>query len=184
MNRAVFFDRDDTLIRNIPYLGNPEHVTLLPGARKAVQRLHRAGYLIILITNQSAVGRGLITRDQMHAVNETVLQLIGDSRVTAVYSCTEHPDLPSQGCRKPSPKMILQAAKEHTIDLSTSFMVGDKVIDIQAGHRAGCKAALLIHPHTPPQEHTPDATPDYRSKHLQDIATWILSHPSPPLSQG
>jgi D-glycero-D-manno-heptose 1,7-bisphosphate phosphatase len=178
MNRAVFFDRDDTLIRNIPYLGDPEQVTLLPGARQAVEELYRAGYLIILITNQSAVGRGLITRDQMHAVNEKVLQLIGPSLVTGVYSCTDHPDLPGQGCRKPSPKMILQAAKDHNIDLFSSYMVGDKVIDIQAGHRAGCTTALLIHPHTPPQEHTADATPDYRSKHLQDIATWILSHPA------
>jgi D-glycero-D-manno-heptose 1,7-bisphosphate phosphatase len=168
-NKAVLFDRDDTLIVNIPYNGDPQKVKLLPDAKKACHALAQAGYLLILVTNQSAVGRGLISADQVRQVNSKVEQQL-DISFDGIYCCFDAPNNPVQGCRKPSPVMIQQAAQDHDIDLGSSIFIGDKESDIQAGHRAGCRTALITHPHSPP----PSPLADYVSSSLWEICLWIL----------
>ena len=140
LKKAIFVDRDDTLIRDVPYNGDPDTVELMPGAREACQALKKLGFEIFIISNQSGVGRGIITRQQVERVNQRVLELVGDSIFSGIYCCFDAPDVPDEGCRKPSPKMILTAAREHHLDLCKSIMIGDKLTDVQAGKKAGCLA--------------------------------------------
>lgn len=171
MNKAVFFDRDDTLIRNIPYLGDPKQVRLLPGVRRALQRLSAQGFLLFIVSNQSGVGRGLITPAQVAAVNEAIVRRLGRKRFADILVCFDSPDGPQSGCRKPEPGMLLRAQKKFDLSLSRSFMVGDNAADIEAGRRAGCRTALVIHPHTK-EEAIEQA--DFSSASMAEIIDWIL----------
>ncbi len=142
--RAVFLDRDDTLIVNVPYLGDPSLVELMPGAAAAVQELRRQNLTLIVISNQSGVGRGLITKEQVRAVDARMEELLGGGPIFAHYGhCFAAPGDPYDEYRKPSPKMIQEAASTLSIDLSQSFMVGNRLSDIQAGQNAGCRTILL-----------------------------------------
>ncbi len=171
--KAVFFDRDDTLIYDVPYNGDPDRVELMPGAVQACRLLKQNGFELFIISNQSGVGRGRITEEQVHAVNNRVLDLFGENTFTEIYCCYDTPDDPLD-CRKPSPKMILQAAEKYNIDLTQSFMVGDKKSDIEAGRNAGCRSILFVPPQTTTCIHSGEAV-FYSSHDMQDIAAWILS---------
>ncbi len=175
MNWAIFFDRDDTLIRNVPYLGDPDQVELLPGAIECVHMLRDAGARLILVSNQSGVGRGLITKEQVVAVNTRMVQLLGIGDLDAEYLCYASPEDPyGAEERKPSPLMLQRAAEEHALDLSSSFMVGDKWIDVECGHRAGC-LSVLVTTGTDSQHHQrAQAEADYVAGDLNVAAEWIL----------
>ena len=142
--QAVFFDRDDTLIHDVPYNADPGKVRLLPGAKEALHKLKQAGFTLILVSNQSGVGRGLITPAEVDAVNEEMLRQLGESFFSAIYLCYAAPDAPDQSCRKPNPGMILQAQEEHHLDLENSYVVGDKLSDMLCGKNAGCRTVLLV----------------------------------------
>lgn len=174
MNKAIFLDRDDTLIKNIPYLGDPQKVELLPHVDTALAKLQKAGFFLIMISNQSAVGRGLITEQQSKAVNREIMRQLG-IQFDGVYLCFDHPHYPKEHCRKPSAKMILQAQKEHEIDLSRSFFIGDKAIDMQAGKKAGCRTILIAHPHKDDEERKAQHLADLISNDYMHIADWILT---------
>jgi len=135
---AVFVDRDGTSMRDADYCSDPEQVQIFAGVPEALRRLKSKGYKLIIITNQSGIGRGLITTEQYHAVETKVLHDLGPGLIDATYFC---PDVPGQhsNCRKPAPGMILQASQEHQIDLSSSFFVGDKEIDAECGRNAGVR---------------------------------------------
>lgn len=146
MNKAVFLDRDGTLVEDRGYASAPDQMDLLPGAAEAVAEFRRRGYLVVLITNQSGIGRGLFSEADVAAMHEKIqadLAAAG-AALDAIYYC---PHMPADGapckCRKPLPGMILQAAKEHDIDLGRSVMIGDKPSDVQAGRAAGCRAGLV-----------------------------------------
>ncbi len=171
--KAVFFDRDDTLIKDIPYNGNPDTVALMPGAQDACRTLKKLGYKLFIISNQSGVGRGLITKKQVDAVNRRTLDLIGRELFTAVYCCFDLPGHPGEGCRKPSPKMILQAAKEHDLDLAKSVMIGDKLSDIRAGKNAGCFAIYYNSRRDADELTLAHAEADYVTDRLADAVAWI-----------
>jgi D-glycero-D-manno-heptose 1,7-bisphosphate phosphatase len=141
---AVFLDRDDTLIENVPYLGDPKLVKLMPGASTAIADLRGANFLLIVISNQSGVGRGLITKEQVRSVDSRMEELLGGKNIFATYEhCFAVPGDPYDDRRKPSPKMIQQAASDLQIDLKRSFMIGNRLCDIQAGNSAGCQTVLL-----------------------------------------
>ncbi|NDA10035.1 MAG: HAD family hydrolase [Verrucomicrobia bacterium] len=141
---AVFLDRDDTLIENIPYLGDPSKVRLMPGAAEACQKLRQAGYFLFVVSNQSGVGRGLITKEQVRSVDLKMESLIGAAgTISGYYHCFATPGDPYDERRKPSPAMLQEAAHEHVLDLARSFMIGNRLSDIQAGLQAGCSAILL-----------------------------------------
>lgn len=148
-NRAIFLDRDGTLNEDPGYLSNPEEVKLLPYVGDVLFRLKsNYKFLLIVISNQSGIARGLITKEQVESINEKVNVLLRDFKVSidAFYYCPYHPEFGSEkesNCRKPSPQMIYQAADEHNIDLSNSFCIGDSVSDIECGLNAGVKTILI-----------------------------------------
>jgi D-glycero-D-manno-heptose 1,7-bisphosphate phosphatase len=144
-HRAVFFDRDDTLMVNVPYLGDPARVEVFAEAAAAMGELQGAGFLLFVVSNQSGVGRGLITRDQVHAVNLEMHRQLGGKSVHAFYHSFAAPDDPYATDRKPSPELLLLAAKEHDLDLARSYFVGDRLSDIECGLAAGCRTILLAH---------------------------------------
>ncbi len=140
---AVFLDRDDTLIRNMPYLGDPAGVEVLSGVADGLARLRGAAYMLVLASNQSGVGRGLITKDQVAAVNTRMQELLGLD-LDAVYACYAAPEDPyGAEERKPSPAMLVRAAADHGIDLRRSFMVGDRLTDVRCGRAAGCRTVWV-----------------------------------------
>ncbi len=140
--QAVFFDRDGTLIEEAHYCADPARVRILPGVPAALRRLKEAGFLTIVITNQSGIGRGLISETQYRAVEQEMLRQAGAGAVDGVYFCADPPGSGSLR-RKPEPGMVLEAAREHDIDLAHSFFVGDKAEDIDCGRRAGTRTILV-----------------------------------------
>ncbi len=145
MNRAVFLDRDGTIIVHKPYLADPEQVELVPGGTEALRKLQDAGFLLIVITNQSVIGRGWATKDQVDATNQRIAARYAEHDVTftAHYYCPHAPDDPCD-CRKPKPGLLLQAAREHDIDLDQSYMIGDNPSDIEAGQNANLRQNLFL----------------------------------------
>jgi D-glycero-D-manno-heptose 1,7-bisphosphate phosphatase len=135
---AVFVDRDGTLMHDADYCSDPKQVKVFPGVPQALQRLKEKGFKIIVITNQSGIGRGFFTVDQYRAVEAEVSRQLGDLLIDATYFCPDVPGEPSE-CRKPAPGMIWQAAREHDVDLAHSFFIGDKEIDAECGRNAGVR---------------------------------------------
>jgi D-glycero-D-manno-heptose 1,7-bisphosphate phosphatase len=154
---AVFFDRDGTLIEHVSYLSDPALVRLIPGATEALKRLRCAGFAVVLVTNQSAIGRGMLTEDrldQIHAELNRQLAACG-ATIDGIYYCpvvpagddrtmVEYPD------RKPGPGMLYRAAVDLHLDLGASWMVGDLISDVLAGLNAGCQSILVESSQTPP----------------------------------
>lgn len=147
---AVFLDRDDTLVADVPYLTDPAALRVLPGAARALADLRRAGFVLVLATNQSVVGRGLLSEDGLRAIHDEFQRLLAaeGASLDAIYYCThapraddrtvvEHPD------RKPAPGMLLRAAADLGLDLPRSWMVGDRISDVLAGLGAGCRSILV-----------------------------------------
>src|SRR5215831_9137584 len=138
LSPAVFVDRDGTIMEDCVYCSDPKNVRIFPGIREALRRLKSNGFKLIIITNQSGIGRGLFTVDQYRAVEAELLSQLGDGLIDATYFC---PDVPGQHSshRKPSPGMIFQAQQEHQLDLARSFFIGDKEIDVECGRNAGVR---------------------------------------------
>src|SRR3954468_7861106 len=129
LRRAVFFDRDGTLMEEVHYCADPKLVRVFDGVPEALRSLKGAGFAVIIITNQSGIGRGLFSEAQYRAVAEEFLHQAGSGSIDATYFCPDAPGAPS-ACRKPEPGMVLAAAAAHGIDLAGSYFVGDKVADI------------------------------------------------------
>ncbi len=143
--QAVFLDRDGTLIEEKHYLHKPEQVVIFPGVADALNRLQAAGFKLFIVTNQSGVGRGYFTLADVEKVNRHLGQELGKSgvRFEKIYIAPEHPDHPSRG-RKPSPQFLLDARDEFGLDLGRSYMIGDKLIDLECGWNAGVRRSLLV----------------------------------------
>ena len=148
---AVFLDRDGTLIEEVNYLAHPDQVRLIPGAAEAVARLNRAGWPVVVVTNQAGVARGYFPEDRIAVVHSHLAGLLAafGARVDAFYHCPHHP---TEGvgqyrvvceCRKPRPGMLLAASAELRLDLARSWVVGDKLCDLAAGAAAGCVTLLV-----------------------------------------
>ena len=148
---ALFLDRDGTLNEEVGYLCRPEDVVLFPGAARALARLNALGVPVLVVTNQAGIGRGMYGWDAFRAVSARIDQLLAEegARLDGTYAAPHHPRgvagyrHPDHPDRKPNPGMLLRAAREHGIDLSRSWMVGDKALDLEAGRRAGCRVALV-----------------------------------------
>lgn len=143
---ALFLDRDGVFIENCAnYVRSWEDVQFFPQALEALARIREIPYKIIVVTNQSAVGRGIISLETAVALNERILEVVrdGNGRIDASYLCPAKPGN-NAPCRKPRPGMLLQAAEEHNLDLRQSYMIGDALTDIQAGQAAGVKEAVLL----------------------------------------
>ncbi len=145
MNRAVFLDRDGTIIEDKNYLSRVEEVVIFPGAGAALGQLCRAGFKLFIVTNQSGVSRGYFTLAQVHKIHQHILRELDRERVRfeKIYIAPEAPGAPSRG-RKPSPQFLLDAREEFGVDLAQSYMIGDKLIDLECGWNAGVKQCLLV----------------------------------------
>jgi D-glycero-D-manno-heptose 1,7-bisphosphate phosphatase len=148
---AVFLDRDGTLNEEIGYLHKPEDVALIPGAAGAVSRLNALAIPVIVVTNQAGIGRGKFGWQDFQAVTNRIAELLHaeQAHLDGTYAAPHHEKglgeyaHPNHPDRKPNPGMLLRAAEEHGLDLSRSWMVGDKAIDLEAGRNAGCRVALV-----------------------------------------
>ena len=150
MQKAIFLDRDGTLNPDPGYISRPEDFTLYAGTAAALKDLKEFGYLLILVTNQSGIARGLITPEQLDNIHQKLQQLLSENNLAldAIYVCPHHPDFPYRGisnckCRKPAPGMILQAIKDFAIDAKTSYLIGDRSSDVKAAIQAGITPILI-----------------------------------------
>ena len=150
MNKAIFLDRDGTLNPDPGYISRPEDFELFDGVGEALKRLKDDGYLLILITNQSGISRGLFTEEQLELIHNKLKRLLAEAGTSldGIYYCPHHPEHPYKGvsvcdCRKPAPGLILRAIKDHNIDSSNSYMIGDRKSDIKIGLNAGVKPVFI-----------------------------------------
>lgn len=181
--KAVFLDRDGTIIVEKEYLRDPAQVEILPGAVGALRRLEESGYLLILVTNQSGIGRGYFTMNDLEQVNARLLAELGREgvRIVRIYSAPEAPDQPSRG-RKPSPQFLWDARDEFGLDLAQCYMVGDKWIDLECGWNAGVAASILVRTGYGKDVEQKQGAALGRAVVVDDLAAaaeWILRRPAP-----
>lgn len=145
MNGAVFLDRDGTIIEDKDYLHRPEEVVIYPGVGAALKRLQDVGFKLFIVTNQSGVGRGKFPLEDVHRVNEHLCRELAKDgvRFEKIYIAPEAPDQPSRG-RKPSPQFLFDARDEFGLNLAQSYMIGDKLIDLECGWKAGVRRSILV----------------------------------------
>jgi D-glycero-D-manno-heptose 1,7-bisphosphate phosphatase len=141
--RAVFLDRDGTLMHNVPYCSDPAKVQVLPGVAQSLRKLREYGFKLVIVTNQSGIGRGYFEEEKFWKVQAAFEQQIGPNIIDATYFCADHPDKATDR-RKPGPGMLIEAAQDLKLDLASCFMIGDSESDVEAGIRAGVQAAILI----------------------------------------
>ena len=168
--RAVFFDRDGTLMEEMGYCADPKLVRVFPGVADAIRSLRAAGFGIFVVTNQAGIGRGYFTEADYQAVQAEFLQQLGPDLIDATYFCPDHPDTPSDR-RKPAPGMLLEAAAQYGVDLAQSYMVGDKAIDVECGRRAGARSVQVLTGYG--NKERTDA--DFVAGDAISAARWILS---------
>src|SRR5215469_2493078 len=171
LSPAVFIDRDDTIMEDCVYCSDPKKVKIFPGVPEALRRLKSNGFKLIIVTNQSGIGRGLITVEQYRAVEAELLRQLGHRLIHATYFC---PDVPGQHSthRKPAPGMIVDATQQHQIDVSRSFLIGDAEIDVECAHKAGVRA---IRVRTGLQGDTTGTMADWRADDLPAAVEIILA---------
>jgi len=158
--KAVFLDRDGTIVAHEPYLSSPDQLKLLPYAAEGIRRFQKMGYFVFIITNQSGIARGFFDEKRLLLIHDKLLDMLQREGITinGIYYCPHHTEGVIEqyrvacDCRKPQPKMILDAAHKYHVDLSQSLMIGDSAVDIQAGKNAGCICVLV----TPPHSDVPD----------------------------
>jgi D-glycero-D-manno-heptose 1,7-bisphosphate phosphatase len=179
MTWAVFLDRDGTINEEVEYLHDPRELHLLPGAPVAIRLLNEAGVPVILVTNQAGIGRGYYSEVAMQKTNRELDGRLAahSARLDAIYYCPHHPE-DGCDCRKPQPGMLTQAAEEQHIDLQRSFVVGDKVSDLEAGWRVGCRPVLVltgygVEAREAFREHA--FQPEYIAENLLQAVQWILT---------
>lgn len=186
--RAVFLDKDGTLVENVPYNVDPAKLRLTPQAIDGLKLLLDHGYLLFIITNQSGLARGLFTRaDFAHLQAALTGMLLAQGvPIQDVYVCPHAPSASKLGvgclCRKPAPGMLHQAASAHRIDLSRSWMVGDILDDVEAGRRAGCRSVLIDVGNETEWRMSPLREPQVRARTLLEAAQAIVAAdpPEPP----
>lgn len=179
LNRAVFLDRDGVIIADTGYIDSVKRVFFLPGVAENLKKLKEKGFMLVIITNQSGVARGYFSEHTLKGINKNILDRLKTQgvEINGVYFCPHHPEGKIKeyalqcNCRKPLPGMILQAAKELSIDINTSFLVGDSERDILAGKRAGCQTILLKNPG---KELNSNIKPDKIVENLQQAVEFIL----------
>ena len=185
--RSVFLDRDGTINRDVHHLRCVEELELLAGASAGIRMLNRAGLRVVVITNQAAVARGLLSEEKLAEIHQELQALLAreGAFVDAIYYCPHHPTegfgryRQTCACRKPQPGALQRAANELGLDLSQSYCVGDKGSDLEAGHALGCRTVLVRTGYgltTEAQLGADSVQPDYIASNLLEAAGWILEH--------
>ncbi|BAV04478.1 D,D-heptose 1,7-bisphosphate phosphatase [Filimonas lacunae] len=181
MNKAVFIDKDGTLIKNVPYNVDLERIALENRVVEALSMLQQNDYLLIVVSNQGGIAKGYFNEKQLMKANAHLAGLLAASDVfiDAFYYCPHHPDgviadfAKKCNCRKPAPGMLLQASQELQIDLKNSWMIGDNLNDVEAGHLAGCKSVLYDVGNETEWVMNRFRKPDYKTSNLLKAAAMI-----------
>lgn len=187
----MFLDRDGVLNEEVGYICRSEQLKSIPGAAMAVKRLNETGLIVVVVSNQSAIGRGVCSEREIQQVNSALFeQLMSEgARISRFYYCPHHPTEGKgeyrQTCefRKPRPGMLHQAASELNLDLGNSIMIGDRLSDIEAGRSAGCKT-VLIETGAPSEVHERQNGPEFIAPSLVEAVDWILGAPDSRLFPG
>lgn len=185
---VIFLDRDGTINEEVNYLHRPEDLKILPGAAEAISRFNQAGCLVIVITNQAGIGRGYYTQQDMEKLNEYMNQVLAEqnAHIDGFYFCPHHPEhgigeyKKDCDCRKPGIGMFRQAEQDFSIEKAHSYMIGDKLIDTQAGHNYGVSSILvgtgygkeLFETQCQGRRRTTDY--EYYAENLMEAADWIF----------
>jgi histidinol-phosphate phosphatase family protein len=173
--RAVFLDKDGTLVRNVPYNVDPERIALAPGAAEGAAALSRRGYRLIVVSNQPGAALGYFTESALAAVERRMRELLAEAgaELDGFYYC---PHLPGAGCgcRKPAAGMLVRAAEEKGIDLGRSWMIGDILDDVEAGRRAGCRTVLVDNGNETEWHMNAQRRPDVVARDLREAAARLL----------
>lgn len=174
---AIFLDRDGTLIEEVNFLSRVEDLKIFNFSAAAVKSLRNAGYLLIVITNQSGIGRGIYDEAAMHSIHEQI-QVELEGIVDAFYFC---PHLPCDGCecRKPGLGMIRAAQADFDIDMDRSWMIGDKKIDVETGHNAGLRTSMVLTGYGEQHHATLERVPTILSSNFGHAAAEIIQSISP-----
>jgi D-glycero-D-manno-heptose 1,7-bisphosphate phosphatase len=182
MKKAVFLDKDGTLIEDVPYNVQPSRIRLVAGAAEALQQWKSQHFQLIVVSNQPGVALGYFAEDALVQVRQRVSALLAEHgvRLAGFYYCPHHHDAasvetPNCTCRKPAPGMLLRAAAEHEIDLPASWLVGDILDDIEAGNRAGCRTVLVDCGGETQWRWTPERAPDHVVGDLCEAAERIAA---------
>jgi len=186
--RAVFLDRDGVINKDVGHLSQVVQLQVLPDAPKAIKRLNDHGLTVVVVTNQSAIGRGICTEDDVEEINRSIaIRLSEDgAKIERFYYCPHHPTeangkyLQACQCRKPNPGMLLQASRDLGIYLGDSIMVGDQITDLEAGWRAGCRAILVGKDRNPDfwEKLGSGRQPDQVVEGIGEAVDWILKDAS------
>jgi len=174
MNKTAFLDRDGVINRKAPtedeYITRWEQLQIIPGVVEAIALLNRAGFRVIVVSNQRCVAKGLLTTTQLDAMHQQMCSELAamGAKIDGIYYCP-HEEQPPCGCRKPEPGMLFAAANEHQIDLTASWMIGDSEKDVEAGRSAGCRTARILRPHV-----NSDGNADVLARSLLEAVHQIL----------
>jgi D-glycero-D-manno-heptose 1,7-bisphosphate phosphatase len=179
--KAVFLDKDGTLIRNLPYNVNPRFIELAPFAGEGLRLMQQLGYTLFIVSNQAGVAMGRFEERALDAVWRRLEVLLRQEGVqlTQCYYCPHHPEGIVRpytrvcDCRKPGPGLLLRAAAQHDIDLAQSWMIGDILNDVEAGRRAGCRSIMIDNGNESEWELTPARVPDAFVTDLREAA-WLI----------
>ncbi len=182
--KAIFLDRDDTLIEDPGYINNPDQVKLLDGVAEALGQLKTMGYKLVVVSNQSAVARGIITVKVLGKIHDRLKQLLAEkgTHLDGIYYCPYHPEgvvekyRREHDWRKPNAGMLLAAADEMDIDLSESWMVGNSSRDVEAGRRAGCKTILINTSSQNKEFSRVLSNPDFKAVNIKEVANIIKKY--------
>ena len=187
MQKAVFLDKDGTLIKDIPFNADPNLITLESNCIKGLSMLRDKGYLLIVITNQSGIAEGYFSETDLLGVKNKIQSLLGEFNIEldGFYFCPNHPEAVVEkyrlDCdnRKPAPGMLLQAATDFNISLSHSWMIGDILHDIEAGNRAGCRSILIDNGNETEWLWNGVNDPVYAAPNINEAANYIISNSKP-----
>jgi D,D-heptose 1,7-bisphosphate phosphatase len=189
-SRAVFLDKDGTLVENVPYNVDPTLIRWCEGAIDGLRRLHEAGYKLFVITNQSGVARGYFEETALAIVEQHLMQELAQFGIplAGFYYCPHHPEgtiapyAINCNCRKPEPGLLLQAAEEHQLDLAASWFIGDILHDVGAGRAAGCRTILIDNGNETEWKLSPQRLPHHLVSDLDAAARVILAIDYPDVS--
>lgn len=179
--KAVFVDKDGTLVHDVPYNVDPDRIVLIPGVGESLRRLQDAGFLLFVVSNQPGVALGRFPASALRGVEARLDELVGRHGVVFTGYCwCPHPPVGVRNavvctCRKPRPGMLLDAAATHGVTLERSWMVGDILDDVEAGRRAGCRTVLLDVGNETQWRMSPLREPDHRAVDLLDAAHLIVA---------
>lgn len=178
MEKVVFLDRDGTISQDSPdHIKSWEELHIFPNTKAGIKLLNDNGFNIIIITNQSVIARGMVTKKELEYIHSKLVEELEayGCKIHKIYYCPHHPD-DGCNCRKPKPGLLLKAAEENDIDTSKSYMVGDRMMDVEAGRKVNCKTILISSELGKKELKNSILKPDYIAKDLLDTGQWIVKN--------